>query len=121
MNNKLVQIVALLFLGGCATQKYVWDGYDNTLYAYYKDPAGREKFVEKLKETILKAEQVGKVPPGIYAEYGYTLYEDKNFLEAINYFQKEHDLWPESRFFMEKMIKNAQNVLAKQQSKEPAK
>ena len=58
-----------------------------------------------LKTIILAAQQEGKtVPPGIYAEYGYALYEEGNAAEAIRYFERERDTWPESRVFMEKLI-----------------
>jgi hypothetical protein len=95
---------------GCATPThYAWGSYDDTLYSHYKNPQEREKFVENLKKVLLESEQDGrKVPPGINAEYGYALYEEGQYTEAVVYFQKERDLWPESRVLMEKMIRNAQ-------------
>ncbi len=101
-------------LSGCAggpKTLYQWGGYDNALYAHYKTPAKRADFVEKLRTVVLEAEQAGKkVPPGCYAEYGYVLLEEGQKTEAIAYFGKERDLWPESRELMEKMIRNAQRV-----------
>lgn len=120
MSKKFLNLLPLVFLVGCATQRYTWNGYDNSLYAYYKSPAEKERFIERIKETIAKGEQTGKIPPGIYAEYGYLCYEGQNYKDAIIYFQKEHDLWPESQPFMQKMILNAQNMLAKTEKKEPA-
>jgi hypothetical protein len=113
MNKNVLILLPLLFITGCATQRYTWHGYDDHLYAYYKDPATRDKFIEHLKETILKGEKNNNVPPGIYAEYGYMLYEKQDYSDSIIYFQKEHDLWPESRYFMKKMIDNAQKMLSK--------
>ncbi len=113
MYKNLFAAVLLMFLFGCASQKYAWNGYDDSVYAYYKNPADKEKFIQRLKTIILNSERAGKVPPGIYAEYGYMFYENHNFSQAIIYFQKEHDLWPESRIFMEKMIKNAQSMMSK--------
>ena len=64
-----------------------------------------------LKTIILAAQQEGKtVPPGIYAEYGYALYEEGNAPEAIKYFERERDTWPESRVFMEKLIAIARRL-----------
>ncbi len=121
MSKKLLNLLPLVFLVGCAsTQKYAWNGYDNNLYAYYKNPAEKEKFIERLKAAIVKAEQTGNIPPGIYAEYGYLCYEGQNYKDAMAYFQKEYDLWPESQPFMQKMILNAKNMLAKSENKEPA-
>ncbi|UCD85614.1 MAG: DUF4810 domain-containing protein [Deltaproteobacteria bacterium] len=104
----LIFLVLVTFtLPACAQNLYVWNNYDNTLYEYYKNPTERAKFIEALEETILKAEESGRVPPGIYAEYGYAQYEEGNFTEAVAYFQKEYDKWPESRILMAKMIRNA--------------
>jgi len=99
----------LVFVAGCAPKtRYSWNEYDNKLYQHYKNPAEYDEFIEHLKEVIEDGEAQGKVPPGIYAEYGFALYEKGNFPEAARYFQLENDKWPESRVLMSKMIKNAQ-------------
>ena len=118
MHKNLLIIIPLLFLGGCATQKYPWNGYDDSLYAYYKHPDNKQKYIEHLNDTITRAEQANlKVPPGIYAEYGYMFYEAQDYSKAIVYFHKEHDAWPESAFFMEKMIRDCQTELDKEKPK----
>ncbi len=100
---------ALLLLAGCGAQtRYTWCKYDGLLYNHYKNPEQREEFVEALKEAVMEAEAAGNVPPGIYAEYGYVMYEQGNAPLAVQYFQKEADKWPESRVFMAKMIANVQ-------------
>jgi hypothetical protein len=97
-------------LAGCGTTThYAWGAYDDALYSHYKNPQERGAFVENLKKVILESEQEGRrVPPGVNAEYGYALYEEARYAEAVVYFQKERDLWPESRILMEKMIRNAE-------------
>jgi hypothetical protein len=101
--------VAAALQGCAASTYYAWGGYDEALYAHYKNPQEREAFVANLKKVLLAAEQEGRrVPPGINAEYGYALYEEGQYVEAVVYFQKERDQWPESRVLMEKMIRNAQ-------------
>lgn len=118
MHKKLMLLfLPLLFLIGCTTQRYGWYGYDDKLYAYYKNPNEKEKFIERLKEVILRAEQNGNIPPGMYAEYGYLCFEGQNYKDAIAYFEKERNLWPESQIFMNKMIDNAQKMLYKNQNK----
>jgi len=106
-------VVAFLLLGllcsGCSSTKYKWHNYDGVLYQYYKNPQDNEEFTEHLNEIIREAEASGKVPPGIYAEYGYAMHEKGQYDEAIKYYQKEYDKWPESRTFMTKMIANAKN------------
>ena len=117
----LIRIVVLISimigLSSCYTPIYTWKNYDDKLYQHYRNPAENEKFIEGLKETIVAGEETGKVPPGIYAEYGYALYEKGDYSEAVIYFQKEHDKWPESRLFMLKMISNAEKMGKKSSNK----
>ncbi len=105
----LALALAAAAVSGCASQSmYHWNGYDEALYRHYREPAGREAWVEALRTTVLEAEQEGrKVPPGLYAEYGYVLLEEGKGKEAVVYFEKEKAKWPESRLLMEKMIRNA--------------
>jgi hypothetical protein len=111
-----VIISALTLLAGCAAQpRYTWCKYDCTLYDHYKNPAQNDEFIEELKEAVMKSEAAGQVPPGLYAEYGYVLYEKGDSQTAIQYFRKEADKWPESRVFMAKMITNAQKGYKKKE------
>ena len=108
---KYLCILFLLFsLIGCrAYSRYNWNNYDTKMYAHYKNPAEREDFIKALKEILDDAEPAGKVPPGIYAEYGFVMYEQGNNQQAVLYFQKEADKWPESGAFMTKLIAIANN------------
>jgi hypothetical protein len=108
---KYLCIVFLIFsLMGCRAQnRYNWSNYDTKMYKHYKNPAEREAFIQELKEILDSAEPEGTVPPGIYAEYGYVMYEQGNNQQAVVYFQKEANKWPESRSFMTKLIGIANN------------
>ena len=112
MQNFLIKTAVLALLStsfGCvAPRHYEWGGYDQKLYNHYKDPAQKEEFHNAMKEALLEAEGASKVPPGLYAEFGFLMYEQGNSLEAIRYYQKEADKWPESKFFMQKMINVAE-------------
>lgn len=106
-------LAAILVVGvtGCASKQthYRWGGYDDALYSHYKNPNNHQEYVAALKTIILESERAGnKIPPGVYAEYGYALYEEGNASEAIGYYRREMASWPESRVFMEKMIVAAQ-------------
>lgn len=120
MNKYLLfLIIALTMLSsGCTMTKYKWNHYDSTLYQHYKNPSEKESFIENLMSIIQEGEPTNSVPPGIYAEYGYVLYENGRYTESVNYFQKEYDKWPESRVIMSKMIANAgkQNDIQKQKT-----
>lgn len=117
MKKKLILFLFFsLLVSGCTQGIYNWHGYDDAMYNYYKTPVEKEKFIEKLTAIITLGERTNNVPPGIYAEYGYLQYESGNFAEAIKYFQKEHDRWPESRIFISKMIRNAQLALEREKA-----
>lgn len=114
--TKYLCILFLLFsLIGCGANRYYnWGDYDTKMYKHYKNPAEREDFIKALKEILDDAEPAGKVPPGIYAEYGFVMYDQGNNQQAVIYFQKEANKWPESRAFMTKLIAIANNRVKNQ-------
>ena len=101
-------IVAASCAAGCAPRTaYLWGNYDSVLYSHYANPQDTERYVERLGQIVQKAEvEKDKVPPGLYAEYGYALFEAGRLDEAITYYRKEREQWEESRVFMDKMIRN---------------
>jgi len=101
-------VALLLAVGpGCAPKtRYAWGKYDSTLYSHYKNPQDQEAYLERLGEIVREAETQDRVPPGLYAEYGYALYQKGSTGEALVYFEKEKGKWPESNVLMEKMIRN---------------
>jgi hypothetical protein len=103
-----VLLVASLLLASCggANTRYAWNNYDVELYEHYKTPANKEEFIVAMKDIVNSAEEEKKVPPGIYAEYGYLMYEKGDLAQAVLYYQKEAVLWPEAKFLMAKMIEN---------------
>ena len=102
-------VAAALLLGvsACATgpqPMYTWGNYDGELLKYYKGSLGTAEFAEKLYENVENAEVDGKVPPGLYAEYGYMALENGDTDTALVFFAKERDRWPESAFLMNSVI-----------------
>ena len=107
-----ILVLGVWTLLGCVTPThYTWKDYDNKLYKFYTNPTVMEDFVRDLKEVVAAGEETGKVPPGIYAELAYALYQQGSYEESIVYFQKESDKWPESKSLMTKMIENARKSL----------
>lgn len=106
MRLQMVGLALLLGLGACAQPKtmYTWGGYSGNLLGYYKNSYSLEQYSQKLRASIEQAEAKGKVPPGIYAEYGYALLETGDSQQALVYFAKESEAWPESAVFMSKII-----------------
>jgi hypothetical protein len=112
MSGRSLIVVAALVAGlsGCVTnnQKYDWGKYDSSLYSYYKDPTKVGELSASLAAVINTADSKhAKVPPGIYAEYGYLQLQQGKNNDAVDSFKREAALWPESKVFMTQMIKVA--------------
>jgi hypothetical protein len=106
----LVAPILAGLLSGCVTnhQRYGWGTYDPSLYAYYKDPTKEAALAESLAAIISTADSDhALVPPGIYAEYGYLRLQEGKNLAAVELFKQEESHWPESKVFMDRMIKVA--------------
>jgi hypothetical protein len=112
MNIRVPVIAPILagLMAGCVTthQRYDWGNYDPALYAYYKDPGKAADLAESLAAIISTADSDhALVPPGIYAEYGYLQLQQGKNLAAVELFKQEETHWPESKVFMDRMIKVA--------------
>lgn len=106
-------LIVLLFLGGCTSPYlYEWGDYDQWLYENYKDPKGDEELYQELTALFDKYEKRKKpstkpMAPGLFAEYGFLLMRRGDNARAIEYYNKEKALWPESATFMDSMIQTA--------------
>ncbi len=92
-------------VGGCAPKPlYHWGHYEESLQASYI-AHDESKAWSSLEATITSAEQTGRrIPPGASAEYGFLLYQRGQRERAIEYFEREAQLFPESKPLMEKLI-----------------
>ena len=100
----LFLVLAVLF-SGCVKQPglYYWGDYSNSLYAWRKDATGEKAAAHRaeLKIVIERSSTKGmRVPPGVYCEYGYMLFLDGDQEEAVTFFQKEAEEYPESGKFV---------------------
>lgn len=117
----VLSLGALFALVGCQpAQTYEWGNYEGSLYALMKDPGSLDKYGQGLQRQIEEGERSGKVPPGIYAEYGYFLTVTNQPGEAIKYYEKEKQRWPESTRLMDKMILNCKSPRPTQVTPQPA-
>lgn len=106
----------LIFLGGLAiilascapTQLYNWNKYEKTSYAYLKknDADATQDLKESYEKIIKKQNKLRKaVPPGIYADYGFLLIQQGNSTEGKKMFENEIALYPESKVFIDRILK----------------
>ena len=101
-------LTALALLTGCAAPGlYQWGGYDQSLYAGYKDVTKMEALRIKLEAHVGEMEKSNaRVAPGLYAELG-TLYLKAGATQkSIDFYTKERNAWPESRVLMTSLIQN---------------
>lgn len=105
--------LAVLLQTGCTSPYlYEWGNYDQWLYENYKNPKNDEELYVDLTELITQYENrknpsVKPLAPGLYAEYGFLLMRRGENERAIEYYNKEKALWPESAVFMDSMIQLA--------------
>jgi len=110
MKKLLFIAVGVLFAASCTTQKtlYTWGKYQEAAYAYTKN--NTEKDAEALIQAyqyIIDNQKSGRktVPPGIYADYGFLLVQQGRVEEGLKLMKMEIALYPESRVFIEGIIK----------------
>lgn len=111
MMRGLVILIAAGLMGGCTAPGtlYEWGGYPSGLTSYTKS-GDAEQFEEELREAIAQGEGEGRVPPGIYAELGYLLMNTERPGEALVFFEREKQAFPEAAVLMDKMIIGARRA-----------
>lgn len=108
--NKGIYILLLvLLLSGCVVTSpvgYYWGSYSKTYYTLLKDPSEKNVLAheDNLRKIIRVSEEKNlKVAPGIQAELGYLVSKKNNNQEAIALYEKEVNLYPESKVFLERL------------------
>jgi len=102
----------LFMLSGCGTQPkplYTYGNYSSSYYASKKD-VGADTALELQKSieyAIANSENSTsrRVAPGMYANLGYIYLKGGETDKAIESFNKEKSIYPESAHFMDRMIK----------------
>ena len=102
-------LAATLLMSGCAAPGlYQWGNYNMLLYQSYKSPEKVEALRQGLEVHVAKMEASAlKVAPGLYAEIGTLYLQSGDGDKAISYYNKERNVWPESRALMDALIRTA--------------
>ena len=70
------------------------------------DEKSTENLIKSYQQIIKKQEGTRKtVPPGIYADYGFILLQSGKTEEGKEMLIKEISLYPESKVFIERILK----------------
>jgi hypothetical protein len=100
-------MLCLIACSGCAAGPkpiFYWGDYDNCLYSHYSNNEDEKSF-ESMKTIVTKAEKDNlRIAPGIYAEYGFMLYNHGQPAMAVQYFKLEEKNYPESAPLMQQLI-----------------
>lgn len=103
-------LVLLMLLTGCAAPTiYSWGHYEDVIYTMYKSPGEMppERQVEILEADYQKARSQNKpVPPGWHVHLGYLYYQLGKADQALQEFETEKALFPESAVFVDRMLAN---------------
>jgi len=110
MRKSVILFAFIAMLASCTTQKqlYTWGNYETTSYNYLKN--SDEKSIQELIENYQKVIETqkgtrGVIPPGVCADYGFLLLQEGKTDEGKNMLIKEIVLYPESKIFIERILK----------------
>lgn len=105
--------LAALLLSGCASQSlYQWGSYEDQIYAMYREDSKVpfETQIEKLEADYQKARAGSKpMPPGYHAHLGYLYFNVGKKDMALQSFNTEKALFPESAQYMDRLIARLAN------------
>jgi hypothetical protein len=106
----LIPLLGALLLSGCAQPQelYNYNDYSDKYYSFKKDVSEEsalnlQNSIEQAIEESAKSRS-GRVPPGMYANLGYLYLKGGSPQQAINNFEKEKSVYPESAHFMDRII-----------------
>lgn len=105
----ILLLLALSALNGCSTPQtmYHWGSYEEQIYSSYSEPGGLapEQQLSEL-ENDAKNMQANKsvAPPGFYAQLGYLYFQTGKTDHAMQAFETEKKLYPESSVYMNRLI-----------------
>lgn len=105
-----VSFVAVVLLSACAQQStnlYYWGDYENLIYKSYVKPGelSISEQIQLLNSDIDRAKETNKkIAPGLHAHLGYLYFVDGNANAAVEAFNREKTLYPESEHFLNGMI-----------------
>jgi len=116
-------VLFALFLTACSQTKplYYYGEYSEAYYASEKELSHESQLQlqQAIEEAIQNAPEgtSGRVAPGLYANLGYLNLKMGKNKKAIENFQQEKALYPESAKFMDRMILKIQKMEEKEDDK----
>jgi hypothetical protein len=109
MARSILCLLIVAAFAGCAKKPliYEWGSYENQIHAMYTD-TGKvpvEEQIESLERDYQLARSENKpVPPGYHAHLGYLYFQIGKADQALQSFETEKGLFPESTKYMDFLI-----------------
>ncbi|GLS06135.1 hypothetical protein GCM10007860_33020 [Chitiniphilus shinanonensis] len=101
-------VAACTLLAGCATPPttlYQWEGYQQQVYKYFQGQSTEEQ-IGTLEAAFQKIRAKGSMPPpGFHAHLGMLYASIGDEAQAVQQFQTEKALFPESQAYMDFLLK----------------
>lgn len=113
-NKKWVFIAASFVLAACSSGQrnlYHWGNgnYANAVYQSIIQESDPQEHIHNLEQLV----QSGHIAPGVYAQLGLLYDQAGNNTKAVEAFQKEAELFPESRSYMQFLLNKGKVVKGK--------
>ena len=103
-------LALVLAFTGCATPPqplYSWNNYGDHVYSYLKSEASPEEQVLSMEKGIQQANASQRtLPPGYYAHLGLMYLNTGHTDQALNAWEHEKHLFPESVPYIDYLISN---------------
>ena len=101
---------AALLLAGCANTAtpplYQWNGYQPAVYDYLKGEKAPQEQIDALEKAVQQIRAKGATPPpGFHAQLGMLYATVGNDSQAMQEFDAEKQLFPESSTYMDFLMK----------------
>lgn len=104
--HKAILLLLIALLSGCTfgpRNLYSWNEYNRALLVRAQNNENKEEEVERL-EQFIKSVPSNTIPPGLSAHLGLLYLEIYNQSKALESFNREQMLFPESKVFMQSLM-----------------
>jgi hypothetical protein len=103
-------VATAILLSGCAANRpqplYQWTGYQPAVYDYLKGEKAPQQQIEALEKALQEIRGQGHTPPpGFHAQLGMLYASVGNDTQAMQEFEAEKQLFPESSTYMDFLMK----------------
>ena len=110
MRKYIYSVILVLAFSSCGAPKglYSWDKYEQASYNYLKkaDDKSIDQIMQQYQKVIENQKGTRQTtPPGMFADYGFFLIQKGEIKAGKANLKKEIALYPESKIFIDRILK----------------